>query len=647
MAFENLPGIFGEKLDGNLTIIPVNDDPIIMVLGTASQGDSETIYRVDRVSDAARIYAKDGTLVRGLYEVSVAGGNNIYLFRIGATSAILEDIGTVGGITVETIRKDDSAGSDYYIFFEATASQRLRVYRVSDDELVYDNYPAYPLERVDLGEVAVSGSTTDATTDFGGLPGSGNELTLEEADGEGAAPAAFTAGTDGLNLSRMELYEALFNAYQLLEDAEIDIVVPMNVYLDDLNVMDLTPTQIGASGRNLVGVSAFPTAGTDQDVLAKVYVEEYEGLNYFWWWFPSDPTATDQETLFTVTDGGANIFPGLNSGTGLTKADGTTALTAADFHEVNFGYQLANFCFKQSRDNTEMTGVVGVLPPASFSLKDVSVWVGQLPSTETDANGNTVIATNGTGLLGNKFMSGREEVTASGDELTAFTVDGVDGLYNGGFIATETGWLDDSQLSDDNDHLVDIGKYISVVASYPVLANPSRPTSYTATGASSYGGFYSTLPPQSAPTNKPLRNVRLPFRINKAKLDQLAGQRFVTFHAKPQGIVISDAPTAARPDSDYQRLSTVRQVKACVDGIREAGEPFLGEGMTGALIAALDTAVDSSLKALVKIGVIARYDYQVSVSPAQSVLGQATVELKIVPAFELRQITVVVALAAV
>ena len=644
MAFDNLPGIFEEKLDGNLTIVPVNDDPIIMVLGTASQGDSETIYRVDRVSDAARIFAKNGTLIRGLYETSVAGGNNIYLFRLGATAAKLEGIGTAapGGITVETIRKDDSAGSDYYIFFEASASQRLRVWRVSDEELVYDNYPAYPSERVDLGEVSVYGSTTDTTTDFGDLPGSGNELTLEEADGEGAGPASFTAGTDGLELSRMELYEALYNSYQLLEDAEIDVVLPMNVYLDDLNVMDLSPTQIGASGYNLVGLSDYPTAGSKQDALGRVYVEEYEGVNYFWWWFPSDPTETDQETLFTVTDGGANIYPSVGSATALLKSDGT-ALAASDFHEVNFAYQLANFCYKQSRDNTEMTGVVGVLPPTSFSLRDVSLWVGQLPSTEEDSDGNTVVATNGSGLLGNKFMSGRIATS----DLTAHTIGGVAGLYNGGFIATETGWLDDSQLSDNNDHLVDIGKYISVVASYPVLANPSRTTSYTATGASTYGGFYSTLPPQSAPTNKSLRNVRLPFRINKAKLDQMAGQRYVTFHAKPQGIVISDAPTSARPDSDYQRLSTVFQVKACVDAIREGGEPFLGEGMSGAQIAALGTAVDSSLKALVKIGVIARYDHQVSVTPAQSILGQATVELKIVPAFELRQITVVVALAAV
>jgi len=141
--------------------------------------------------------------------------------------------------------------------------------------------------------------------------------------------------------------------------------------------------------------------------------------------------------------------------------------------------------------------------------------------------------------------------------------------------------------------------------------------------------------------------MRLPFRLAISKLDLLAGQRYVTFHAKTRGIVVSDAPTAARPDSDYQRLTTVRQVKAAVDAIRLAAEPFLGEGMSGAVLAALDTAIDGQLKSLVKQGLINRYEHQLTSTANQRVLGQATLELKLVPAFELRQLTIVVALAAV
>jgi len=635
MAFDNLPTIIGQKLDGNLAIIPVNDNPIVLILGTAKQGASETLYRVDRVSDAARTYAKDGTLIRGLYESSIGGALNSRLFRIGATTATL----TFGdGYTLETVRKDDSAGTDYEIYFDDTTG-RVRVYRASDDVLVYDNYPAYPVgdAPVDLGEITLTGSWTVGDGDLGTLA---VPITLEAADG--VSNAVYTAGTDGLNLSRMKLYEALFNAYELLEDQDVDVVIPMNVYLDDLNVMDLTVAQ--STTLALTSLSDYPLAGRTDDALGKLYTEEYLGVNYFWWWFPSDPTASDQETLFTTTDAGANIYPSAGSATALLKTDGT-ALLAADFHEVNFGYQLANFCFNQSEQNAEMTGVIGVLPPDSFSMKDVSSWVGTLPTTTEDANANVIISANGTGLLGNKFMSGRLATGAAG--LTGLTIGGIAALYNGGLINTEEGWLDGTQVYDDNEHLIDIGKYISIVAAYPVLSNPSRVAAYTASGAATYGGFYSVLPASSAPTNKQLRFLRLPFRVNTAKLDLLAGQRFVTFHAKTKGIVVSDAPTAARPDSDYTRLSTIRQVKAALDAVRTVGEPFLGEGLTEARLAALDTAIDAALRTLVKGGVISRYEISVTSTAQQRVLGQATVELKLVPAFELRQITVVVALAAV
>jgi hypothetical protein len=431
----------------------------------------------------------------------------------------------------------------------------------------------------------------------------------------------------------MKVYEALWRAYDLLSDQDLDVVIPMNVYLDDLNVMDLTTGQI--NDRGLTALSDYPSdAGADNDVLGKFFTEEYEGTQYFWWWFPNDPT--------NPTFAAANIAPSAGSASTTTKTDGT-ALTADDFHEVNFAYQLADFCYRQSENNAEMTGVIGVKPPAGRSPAQVKAWIGTLPTTAEDANGNTVITANGTGLLGNKFMAGR--VSAGG--LAGHIINGVDGLYGGGFIATDDGFMDGTQQTDDNDHLIDIGKYISVVATYPTLANQSRATSYMATGAPTYGGFYSGLPPSSAPTNKILKSVSLPFRIGTSKLDTMAGLRYITFHEKTKGLVVSDAPTAARPDSDYRRLSTVRIVKAVIDDIREVGEPFLGEGITGVKLAALETACDSKLKQRVSNQDLQRYEVKVTATPAQRVLGQAFVELKLVPAFELREITVTVALAAV
>jgi hypothetical protein len=90
----------------------------------------------------------------------------------------------------------------------------------------------------------------------------------------------------------------------------------------------------------------------------------------------------------------------------------------------------------------------------------------------------------------------------------------------------------------------------------------------------------------------------------------------------------------------------MRIVKACVDAIRLVGEDYIGEAITGPRLAALETAIEGTLGKLMKLEYIQRYDVVVTSTPTQQVLGQATVELVIVPAFELRQITVNVALAA-
>lgn len=624
MAFDNLPGIFNNKIDGNLVLAAVNENPVVLVIGTSPRGPSETFFTVDSVSDAARIFGRaDGTLVRGLYEVANAGAENIRLMRIGAKPARLSGVGT--GITIETVSKDDSAGRDYKIFWDDSEG-RLRVYRSSDGLLVFDNNPSYPSAAIDENEVSVTGTASGSSGDIGTLS---TPITLEDADG--VSGASYTAGSDGIVLSRMELFEHLFVAYKLLENQDIDLVVPQNVYLDDANVQDMTTSEVVAlnTGAPWTSSSAYPTPGSVYDALGKVFAQEFQGTWYFWW---------DMDR-----DGVAEIFPSVGSASATTDAFGTT-LDASDFHEANFGYQLADFCFRQSEDNAEMIGFIGVLPPVSWSLKDVSNWIGREPTLTEDSAGNSVVSVNGTGLLGNKWMAGR--VSEAGNGLPGHIVAGIDGLASGGFVGTDSGWPDGDQLTDRNDHIVDIGKYLNVVGGQVILANPTQATSYAATGASAYAGFVSSLPGNSAPTNKVMPSIRLPFRISVAKLDKLAGHRYVMFQSKSKGLVVSDAPTGARPDSDYQRLTTIRIVKAVIDSIRAAGDQFVGEPITGARLAALETSINQALVRLQKAEFLQRFEVSVTSTPTQRVQGKANVELILVPAFELRQITVNVALAA-
>ena len=631
MAFENLPGIFPKLADGNLQITTVNENPVVLILGTATSGPSESFYSVASISQAAKLFGRaDGTLVKGMYETRAGGASNLALCRIGASPATLTGVGT--GITITTVEKDNMAGLNYKMFWDDDGGQ-LKIWRVSDDLLVYDNNPLYPSGAIDENELSVTGTASGSPGDIGSLA---VPVTLAAANG--LSGATYTAGSDGILLGRMQLFEKLYQAYKVLENEDIDIVIPQNVYLDDANVQDMTTAEVTAVNTSAPWAvsSAYPTVASFYDVLGTVFAQEYQGEWYFWW---------DMDR-----DGVAEIYPAGSVGHGDRAANPHnvdmygTVITSGDFYEANFGYQLGNFCYTQSENNAEMIGVIGMLPPVSWSLKDVSNWIGRAPTLTEDSAGNSVITTNGSGLLGNKWMAGR--VTVGGTGVIGHIVHDVDGLASGGFIATEEGWPNGTAVLDRNDNQVDLGKYLSVVGSQAILANATSANSYAGTGASVYAGLVSALPANSAPSNKIQPGVRLPFRIGVSKLDDLAGAGYVMFQDKSKGVVVADAPTAARPDSDYRRLTTVRIVKASIDAVRAAGEPFLGEGIKGARLAALETAIDQALIKLQKTDYLQRYEKAVTATATQQVQGQADVELILVPAFELRQLTVYVSLAA-
>ena len=632
MSYQNLPGVFSEKLDGGLDIFTPEAAPNVVVLGTASQGDADTLVRVRRTAEAAAQFGSDGTLVRGMYEMKDTGARNLRLYRMGATAAKVAFVGDSGaavGYTIETATRDDSAGALFAAYFDPTlngAIGLLKVWREADGFLVYSNESG---SEVDTLDVIVGGSLIGGTTTGTGF-GANTADTAIALDAisalSGFSYIVYTAGTDGTDPSRMKLYENLYKAYRGLENENIDSVLPMDVYLDDVNVVDLSGTRITALGLDALG-NAYPSPGAEADVLGKLHVEEYEGELYFYW--------------DTDNDGAADLYPAVDDISG-NPLDGTktikeVVLTAGSFTEVNFAYQLANFCYQMSVNNNECTGTIGTLPPASFGPRDVANWIGSLPTYVTRDDGTAYIAAasdNGSGLLGNKFMAGSFS-HRSGDAY-------------GGFIATDSNQLNGTELVDQNNRPVDIGKYLSVTPSYAVLTNQFTTSiyGYIASSAPSYAGFVTTLDSKSAPTNKVIPRVRLANNLSNAKLDTLAGVKYTMLASKPKGVVVSDAPTAARQDSDYQRQSTVAIVKDTIDTVRSVADPFVGEANNAQRRAALETAIDAALGNLQRNGYLQRYELSVTSTPQQQVVGDATIDLILVPAFELRQITIVLSLSA-
>jgi len=624
MVLTNLPGVKAYKNDGNLAPEPTSRAPRVLIVGTSAKGDGDTFYVAPTTTQARSAFGNEGTLIQGMWEALKTGAQEIALYRIGSTAAELTGIGDalgVGGFIITTVEQDADAGGNYSMYYDDSES-RLVVRRNSDNLVIFDNDETNPIEKF---EVTVSGFRAVA----GGVDiGSASTFVdLDAVDSSTYPGTEFTAGTDGLSLSRMELYEQLYVAYKHLLAEDFDVIVPMDIFLDDYNVVD-QGHYIGAVVPVVPVGQSYPTAGAyrlglDIDSLGKVYVEEYEGDFYFWWDFNGDGTA--------------DIYPSAGSAGATTKIDGTS-LTTADFHEVNFAYQLARFLYDYSTDIVDATGVTAVLPPASNSLRDKSRWYGTAPTwTLNDSTGVETIESasdNGTGLLGNKFMVGMSTHRS--------------GAFGGGFILTDSEFMDGTEQLDDNDVAVDLGKYISIVADTVFLRNNWYTAGYLGPYSASYGGFYIGLPPASAPTNKPVTGASIIYKYTLPKYDALTAAGFVTIRRKTGGgVVITDAPTATLPNSDWKRLSTVRIVKTIIDGCRLVLDPFIGNGTGGSKRASMENAVENQvLLPAKKDAILQDYkEFSVLQSPQQEVQGVVEVSLTLIPAFEIRQINITIALS--
>jgi hypothetical protein len=617
VELQNLPGIITGLVDQGLGAQAPARGPRTLILGVAAQGQANWLYTVTSSNSAASEFGKEGTLVRGMYEARQAGAQNVILYRIGATSAKLEHVGDstgIAGYTIETLKRDDDAGASYTIYYD-DASDRLIIWNAITGLAVYDNDSTDP---IDLGEVIVSGSrAAGGGPDIAG-PSAG--MALEDVVAQGHTGTSFTAGVDGSSPSRMELYQYLYKAYKALLGQDFDFVIPMDISLDDKNIVD----GYSFSAAYIASISSggtFPTASGTDDILGRVFVEEYQGSYYFFW----DLNA----------DGDAELWPdGVGYASASVKIDGNP-LSAADFHEVNFGYQLAQFCHEISVNNRFALGVVGVRAPSSLSLEDISLWIGKAPTYSTYSTGYQYIALpgdNGTGLLGNKFKSGKYGFRGS----EAW----------GGMICTDSEFLDGTELDDENDFPIDIGRYISVVSSYTRLFNALDLTGsgYIANSGPTYLGYVSTLDEQQAPTNKVMNGIQKVIDLGPRQVNALAGAGYVCLFEKPKGMTWSDAPTSARPISDYRRLMTMRIVKKSVGAVRDAGDPFIGNSFNPAKRQALLQAINQKLDKLVKGGYLQRYKADIRQTAVQAVLGQADIDLMLVPSWELRRINLTVSL---
>lgn len=209
-------------------------------------------------------------------------------------------------------------------------------------------------------------------------------------------------------------------------------------------------------------------------------------------------------------------------------------------------------------------------------------------------------------------------------------------------------------IYDENNNPMDIGWYTSaVVGPEPTCTSPTL-GSYYGSPAIAYAALNANLKPQSAPTNKALPGCTgMRYKFSNKQLNELVGNRFVVFKLKNEGVTtasstpyIVDGCTSGTSASDYARITTVKVVTQCVDEVREVADPFIGEPNTVEQRNALAALISKRLTYLREQGVIQYFEFEISASVEQVLIGECSIALTLVAPQELRKITTVVALRA-
>ena len=287
------------------------------------------------------------------------------------------------------------------------------------------------------------------------------------------------------------------------------------------------------------------------------------------------------------------------------------------YNETNFTHRFGMFLDDLAANDKFVFGAIGTSQPIAATKAAVNAWLGQLPVKDITG----AITANGTGLLGNRFMSGSTSQV-------------------NGFYRTDTGYVDGSIQYDTGGAPIDLGKFLSVVSA--VVTTPRSPllglTARSVNAAAIYLGILTNVQPGDSTTNRTIPGVSLPFLLKKTKVNEIAGAGYVAFLDKGTSVACASGELPTGPLSDYDYVSTSITVADVTNRIRARLDPFLGKGLGPVQLAAMQTIVDAEFLVSVTAGAILKYSAQVVLQSVINGKGRVRIPYVVVPAFELREV---------
>lgn len=186
-------------------------------------------------------------------------------------------------------------------------------------------------------------------------------------------------------------------------------------------------------------------------------------------------------------------------------------------------------------------------------------------------------------------------------------------------------------------------KFMSVVAFEPIFLNIGRGRPYTANGQATYAGVLASIPYDISPMNKPIPGVsNVRFDLSLTQYENMNDARYVTMKVRPGRVpVVLEDKTAAPIGSDFVNWSVYSITAEAADRVYAVAETFIGKQNTTETRASLEQLISNELMSMTGLR---GFNFTMSSTADQQVLGIIEIDLILVPVFTIKKIRTTVKL---
>ncbi len=325
----------------------------------------------------------------------------------------------------------------------------------------------------------------------------------------------------------------------------------------------------------------------------------------------------------------------------------TLKATNAQVREVSFLQQAAQAAYTASTNYSQCIAVVPTSAPENAD-RGLQRWAGQPATYAVNSQGDLKVTQNGTGILGMKLLAGRTDYRG--------------GAAFGGIMLTEGNDLPnekpygisyDDEARDAYGERIDLGKHVLVVGAYGIVPDPESVLNRRR--ANRTGAVYTNAGPKIcgilnslAPGNEPIGQVNgrvtgmTPrHSTTMAVLNNLALIRVCMID---QNGIISSIYTAAQPNSDYRKISSIMSSNAILKQLRAICMPYVGRPFKDEEIASLTQTIDGAMKQMVSQDYAQSINVSLSASRLDRINGVLRASVRFVPPLSIEAITVEITL---